>query len=325
MGGINYRPQKAHVLNKTVCIVGTHPNTREKAPYLDKSIDIWVFNNQMTQGWCPRADATFDIHHPNDIHRRRLEQPEFDTFLKTTTMPVYTPFEIPDCPTNKVYPIDTIVHNLFRNFKRGEAVNKYFTSGPGYALALAINLGYKKIMFYGIEMESNSEYIYQRDGIGLLFGVALGKGIEIVIPKESMMFFAPLYGYEDDATKIDREAFETRASELQLIMEQTHNNFQNARGHLQNVVQRIEKMKAENRPFEEIAVLGQEYETAQNTYEQSLANHAFVNGQYMNCREWQGRVEKAMEFGGKSQELFAQNNEKWNRLTDKMSLARDAQ
>lgn len=268
----------------------------------------------------PRVNVIFDMHHPNDIHRRRAEQPAFDAFLKSGSTPIYTPYAIPDCPSNQVYPIDEIMADLFPKFKRGDQPNRYFTSGPAYALAVAIHQGYERILFYGIEMESNSEYIYQRDGIGLLFGVAIGRGIEVVLPKESMLFFAPLYGYEDDATKVDREAFETRASELQMIMEQTHNAFQNARGHLGNVVQRIEKMKAENKPFEEIAVLGKEYEQAQNNYEQTLANHAFVNGQYMNCREWQGRIEKAMEFSGKAQEIGGLTGEKWSRLTEKIDL-----
>lgn len=268
----------------------------------------------------PRVDAIFDIHHTNDIHRRRLEQQAFDQFLKTANIPIYTAQKVEDCPSNAVYPLDEVISDLFPNFKRGDDLNKYFTSGPCYALALAIHKGYKKILFYGIEMESNSEYIYQRDGIGLMFGIALGRGIEVVIPKESMLFYAPFYGYSDDATAIDREAFETRASELQIILEKTFAELNSSRGHLSNVVQRIEQMRKEGKPIEEIQVLGMEYEQAQHQYEQCLANHAHVNGMYMNCREWQARVEKAIEYSGRAQELNAQNHEKWGRMLDKQQL-----
>lgn len=313
--------RKVSALNSTVAIVGTHPNTREDAPYLNNEIDIWIFNNQVIQGWVKRASACFDIHHSNDIHRRRLESPQFGEWLaKQTDIPIYTPYPVPDCPMNQVYPLDEVVADLFPNFKRGEDVNKYFTSGPCYALALAIHLGYKRIEFYGVEMESNSEYIYQRDGIGLFFGIALGRGIEVVIPRKSMLFFAPLYGYDDDALKVDREAFETRASELEQVLQQTHAALNGAKGMLDSVVLRIDQAKREGKTVDEIQKFGMEYENLSHQYEQAIANHAFVNGQYLSCREWQAKIEKAMEFSGKSQELNALNDGKWGRMLDKADL-----
>jgi hypothetical protein len=307
-------------MKSTVAIVGTHPITRNLAPFTNTSVDIWTFNNQAIQGWLPRYDAVFDMHHPNDIHRRRMEAPVFNDWIQKQDKPVYTPLAITDCPQNIVYPLDEVCADLFTNFKRGDAMAKYFTSGPAYALALAIHMGYKRIEMYGIEMESNSEYIYQRDGIGLLFGVAIGRGIEVAISDKSMMFYSPLYGYEDDATRIDRESFEARASELQQVMENTFAVYNSTKGELANVVNRIDAAKKAGKPIEEIALFGQEYENAQNTYEQAIANHAFVNGQYLDCRAWQARVEKAMEFSGKAQELQGLNSDKWNRMTDKEEL-----
>lgn len=316
--------QKGFVLNTTVAtvaIVGTHPNTRDDAPYLNKDVDIWIFNNQAIQGWVQRADACFDIHHPNDIHRRRLEHPAFNDWLaKQDAIPIYTPYPITDCPRNEVYPLEEVVADLFPNFKRGKDTTRYFTSGPCYALALAIHKGYKRIEFYGIEMESNSEYIYQRDGIGLFFGIALGRGIEMFIPEKSLMFYSPLYGYDDDATKLSREAFETRASELQQVLEQTFAIVNSTKGELVNVVGRIDQARIAGKPVEEIQKFGMEYERAQNAYEQAIANHAFVNGQYLDCRTWQARIEKGMEFEGKAQELNGLTHDKWDRFADKEAL-----
>lgn len=306
---------------KTVAIVGTHPTTRDEAPFDNPDVDIWGFNNQMVQGWCRRATAIFDIHHPADIHRRRLEHPAFGDWLsKQKEITVYTPSPIEDCPRNEVYPLDEVCADLFPNFKRGDEVNKYFTSGPCYALALAIHKGYERIEMYGIEMESNSEYVYQRDGIGLFFGIALGRGIEVFLPRKSMMFFSPLYGYDDSSTRLDREAFETRASELQIAMEQTFSLYNSTKGELANVVNRIDQAKRAGLPMDEIQKFGEEYERAQNAYEQAIANHAFVNGQYLDCRAWQARIEKLMEFNGKAQELQGLNHEKWDRLMDKQTL-----
>lgn len=276
----------------------------------------------MLQGWCKRADAVFDMHPSDDIHRRGLEHIAFGDWLKRkNNVPIYSTMPIPDCPDNVVYPKDKIVEKLLPNFRRGKKVNEYFTSGPCYALALAIYKGYSKILFYGIEMESNSEYIYQRDGIGLWFGIALGRGIQIELPEQSILFYAPLYGYDMDAVTVDREAFEARASEIQIGMDQTQAELQNAKGRLDSVVIRIQEMNEKGLSREEMEKVGIEYEQATNAYEQAIANHAFLNGQYIDCLAWKVRVEKAMEFSGKSQEILAQNHAKDGRFIDKNFLA----
>lgn len=301
-------------MNKTVAIIGTHPNTRDKAPYQDETKDIWLFNNQIAQGWASRCSAVFDIHTSDDIQRRGFEHPAYGEWLKNNTdITLYTPHPYPS-PANVVYPLQDIINSLLPKFLRGDKVNQYFTSGPTYALALAIYKGYERIEFYGIEMEANTEYIYQRDGIGLWFGIALGKGIEIYMPEESMLFNAPLYGYETTSTKVDREAFETRANELQQTMELTLGAVNATKGALNSVIARIEQAKKAGQPAHKIQLMGEEYEDAQHAYEQAIANHAFVNGQYLDCRSWQVRVEKALEYEGQAQDVLAQNNEKWERL-----------
>lgn len=306
---------------KTVAIVGTHPNTRDKAPYTNPDVDIWVFNNQIIQGWVPRADAVFDIHPPQDIYRRCAEHDVFDKWLRADkAQKFYTPYPIEDAPGNVVYPLEDIAAALLPNFKRGDEPNKYFTSGPCYALALSVYLGYERIEFYGIEMEANSEYIYQRDGIGLWFGIALGRGIEVYIPKESMLFYAPLYGYDLNAATVDREAFEVRASELAQAMEKTESQLNAAKGALDSVLARINLMQQQGKPAHQIQKLGEEYEIRQHEYEQAIANHAFINGQFLDCKAWQTRVEKALEYSGNAQAVLAQNSEKYSRMIDRMTL-----
>ena len=310
-------------MNKTVAIVGTHPTTKQKAPYQNKDIDIWAFNNQVLQGWLPRCDAVFDIHNPQDIYRRGLEHPAFGDWLKKPKgMKFYTTEIIPDVPDCVKYPLDEIIAALLPNFKRGEEINKYFTSGPCYALALAIYLGYERIEMYGIEMESNQEYIYQRDGIGLWFGIALGRGMTVYIPPESMIFYAPLYGYSSDAITLDKETFEMRASELEEVMGRKHNELNMIKGKLDSVMQRIQELKDAGTPPNELMAIAQEYENAQHAYEQGIADFAFINGQYVDCKAWIVRIDKALEYAGKSQQVLAQNDEKWQRQFDKMELSK---
>ena len=57
-------------MNDTVAIVGTHPDTRDNAPFDDPSVDIWVFNEAASkrvkddQPWAWRVDAVFQMHLP---------------------------------------------------------------------------------------------------------------------------------------------------------------------------------------------------------------------------------------------------------------------
>lgn len=310
-------------MNKTVAIVGTHPQTRDLAPFSDLTKDVWIFNNQILQGWCPRANACFDMHHSKDIHRRSEEHPQFKEWLKAekSGLVYYTCEAMPDIPGNVAYPKDEVVADVLKGFQRGNDPVEYFTSGPCYALALAIHLGYKRIEMYGIEMESDSEYIYQRDGVALYHGIAIGRGIEVVIPKNSMMYYAPLYGYDQDATTVDHEAFEVRISELQQAMNLTETALTAAKTRLDLITQRINTMKAEGASDAEIAKLAPEYQTASQAYEQAIANHAFLNGQYIDCRGWLTRVDKAREYGGSAQAVLAERGEKWERFMDKATLS----
>lgn len=313
--------QKNIMKNTTVALVGTHDLTRGNAPFDNPSVDIWVFNGQTTMDWCPRSDAVFDIHPPEDIYRRSQEDLSFGRWLKAEKgIPYYTTAAITDCPNNVVYPIDEVTNDVLRNFQRSGQPNKYFTSGPCYALAMAIHLGYKRIELYGIEMENNTEYIYQRDGVALYLGIAAGRGIHVEIDGRSMMFYAPLYGYEMTSDKIDREAFEQRASELEQLMEKTHAEYNRARGILDAIQKEFIDAQLAGLEQDKLMEIGKKYEDAQHGYEQAIANHAFVNGQFIDCRTWQSRVEKVMEYHGKAQEVLGMNNEKWSRLEQKLEL-----
>lgn len=306
--------------NYSVAIVGTHPLTRDKAPYHDPSVDIWIFNGQVTMEGFQRANAVFDIHPNEDIFRRSQEDNNFGAWLQSNKgIPYYTPYPY-DCPNNVQYPREEVTRHLLRNFVRGDKINEYYTSGPCYAIALAIHQGYKEIGIYGIEMENNTEYIYQRDGIGLWLGIAAGRGIKINLPEQSMIFYAPLYGYEMDATTVDREAFETRASELEQLMEKTHSEYNHARGLVDAVQKEFIDAQMKGISQEELEIIAKKYETVQHTYEQAIANHAFVNGQFVDCRSWQARVEKVMEFNGKAQEVLGMKDKKWVRMADKLEL-----
>lgn len=189
---------------KTVCIVGSHPDTRALAPFDDLSQEIWVFNEAAKADWCKRVDAVFQLHKPV-IWRSKANRndPKHYEWLKNADCKIYMQDHYSDVPSSVKYPLDEVLKI---------ADIRYLTSSVAYALALAIYQGYDVIKIYGVEMESNTEYAHQRPGVALWLGVAVGRGIKVEFATNK--FFAePLYGYEGTDT-IPVEMYKKRIDEI---------------------------------------------------------------------------------------------------------------
>jgi len=113
-------------------------------------------------------------------------------------------------PKSVKYPLEEI--------KKLSGGQKKLTSSIAYAIALAVYQGYEKIEIFGVEMESNTEYQYQRDGVIFWIGLALGKGI-IVEAHTKLFDDDPLYGYEGDIT-VKKEVFAQGIKEKVLLTEE---------------------------------------------------------------------------------------------------------
>lgn len=185
-------------MKTTVAIVGSHPKTRTEFDFTRTDCDIWVFNEALSnpvETWCPRADAVFQMHAPTIWRnpRNRNDPKHYEWLSTQTETPVYMQARYDDVPGSVAFPLDEVLHFNNLNFNK----IRYITSSVAYAIALAIYFGYKRIEIYGVEMETDTEYRYQRDGVAFWTGVAVGKGIEV--ETHCSMFEAPLYGYEGDA------------------------------------------------------------------------------------------------------------------------------
>jgi hypothetical protein len=203
---------------KTVAIVGSQLKTRGLAPWDDLDTDIWVFNEAASSPWCKRADAVFQMHTP-EIYRsaHNRADPDHWSWLKKDHGPlaVYMQDHDAEVPNSYRYPLDEVAGALLPGFRQGVELvqRRYFTSTVAYALALAIFQGYERIMLYGIEMLSDTEYTYQRPCVLFWVGVALGSGIAVDFFSGDEIFDAPLYGY-DGVVTMDPEEFTVRATEL---------------------------------------------------------------------------------------------------------------
>jgi hypothetical protein len=194
-------------MQEKLAIIGSHPNARA-FDFARTDCDIWVFNEALAIEWVKRADAVFQLHRP-EIWRnpRNRNDPNHAAWLMSGETPtIYMQEHYPDVPRCERYPIEQVAALLLPNFEK-----PYLTSSAAYALALGILKGYKTIEIWGVEMETDTEYRYQRDGVTLWMGVAIGRGIRVEY--HGRMFDAPLYGYEGEADiKIDD--FHARLAEI---------------------------------------------------------------------------------------------------------------
>jgi len=246
-------------MNK-LAIVGSHPGTRDNAPWRDTSFDIWVFNeaamanptdtpDDPNKQWCKRWDACFQLHKP-EIYtspHNRSNANHWGWLQQKHGKPIYMGEINPLVPDSVRYPLDDAIALI------GE---RYFTSSFPYAIALAILQGYKYIEIYGSDLVSNTEYAYQADCFRAWVMFAKGRGIEIVMKCWPNAFVAPLYGY-DGEVQLGQEFYKKRA--------QKHSNaWQSADRSLRNIRRVIEKaidgkdwkkVQSQVLPYQEAAIL----------------------------------------------------------------------
>jgi len=176
---------------KELALVGFAEPTREMWRELPPGIEIWSSN----QAWhydipVPRL---LDIH-PIEWLRVQADNPaggwaheHWQRLQAGMGVPVYMLHKYRKIPGSVRYPVEEVIRLCKRIF---------FTSSCAWLIGLAILEGYKRIYAYGYDMRSDSEYGYQRESVSWLIGLCDGLGIDLVLPKESALCNAKLYGYE---------------------------------------------------------------------------------------------------------------------------------
>ena len=176
---------------KTVAIVGTHKDTRHLAPYNDKSVDIWLFNEAGQAPWAKRVSAVFQVHVPavykNPLNR--CDTNHWEWLKQPHDFPIYMIDEDSDVPASVRYPLDEMLEAL-------PCEKRMFTCTAAYALAMAAYLKYEKIMLYGIELIFDSEYSEQREAMAYWVGFLQGRGAIVDRHCADDLFVHPLYGRE---------------------------------------------------------------------------------------------------------------------------------
>jgi hypothetical protein len=191
-------------MRDTLIILGMHPRTRNEFDWSRTDCDVMVFNEAMKADWVKRADHVLQIHLPI-VWRNPANHndPGHYEWLKSGNTPtIWMQEEYADVPKAKKYPLKEVI----------AIGRKYLTCSAAYAIGLGIYLGYERIEIYGVEMETGTEYEYQRPGVAYWIGVAEASGVTVDF--HGSMLVSPLYGYESDI-KFTYRYFSERIQELE--------------------------------------------------------------------------------------------------------------
>jgi len=161
---------------KKICILGTSPTSKNLAPFDEDDVEFWV----LAQDNPKRADLVFEIHDFTEDYTEVMAKQNLDKF------------HCPKITMNKIEGIDSQAYPLNRVQKllKEYGVNEeYITSSIGYMLLMAIlEPTVREVYIYGVDMSGEGEYALQRPNCEFLIGILLGRGVKVIVPKESSLY-----------------------------------------------------------------------------------------------------------------------------------------
>lgn len=200
-------------MKKTVAIVGSHPRTNKLFDWNRTDCDVWVFNEAISNKSLPRADVVFQVH-AEPIWRNPANRNDKGhiTWLQTQKdIPVMMQDVYQDVPMSKKYPLENIL-DMVHAVQDEQDKSSMLSSSVALAVAYAVYLGaYERIEVWGVAMETNTEYQWQREGVAYWKGFAQGRGISFYFADPT--FECPIYGYEGKVS-VEYEEFGRRIDEL---------------------------------------------------------------------------------------------------------------
>ena len=291
---------------KKLAIVGSHPATREKAPWHDDGWEIWVFNEAVPgrADWCLRTpDADFNMHKPEVYQWIGYADRSGWNWLQNNREAIVWMLETDErVPMGRKYPLENICKMYLSNIDHGQkGVFKYFTSSVCYALALALYQNYKDVTIFGVEMETNAEYVYQRDGISMWAGIAAAHGMKVHFPETCALMSAPLYGYDEETSMIGSEQFEDRCNQLAPEIQKAQTEVTKIQGEMQGYASEMDRKKKEGAPEEELVKVANQMNMATQRLIDAVGRSAGLQGMFMESKMWLGKLEAVAAASGGEQ------------------------
>lgn len=180
-----------------VAIVGFAPSWNQ-APFEDETFDIWGINELYLQAAGKRFTHWFEIHDPKSPSKSGEKH---QTWLREAQIPLFMQKHYDEYPSSLPYPREEVKQMCNANFLEGAIGGKYtdFSNQITWMILLAILMDYKEIHVYGVDMAQASEYAWQRASCQFALGLAVGRGIKVLVPKTSELCKYPKdYGFESD-------------------------------------------------------------------------------------------------------------------------------
>ena len=193
-------------------ILGTATN-RSDAPFDDKSVEIWGVSGVLTCKDVRRVDVAFEMH-----PARFWKRPEILEVLNGFSGKIWMQDVYEEIPHSMRYPIEG-VREAFYMPTMGRTL--YLTNTISFMFALAVLLGYTEIETYGVYMEAEGEYGYQRPNCEFFLGYMHAKGIKVTLNGGDVLKAGFLYGYEEPEIlpELIRHGVELEAGRKQLSEE----------------------------------------------------------------------------------------------------------
>lgn len=187
---------------KTVALFGFSVRSRDLIWEIadDPDTEIWSCNWAVRYN-PPRIDRLFEIHDLEMLADPKYDLEHWDWLHDFHTFPIFMQEASPEFPSSVTYPKDEVLADVFEFIRRGNPLdgwkrNFYVPCSYVWMAALAIHEGYECIKVYGFEAGAETEFIYQKEGIALVNGIAAGRGIYVDLWKDSKLIRGKLYGYE---------------------------------------------------------------------------------------------------------------------------------
>ena len=207
-----------------VSIVGFCNTSRDWVPYGDPDMEVWGLNRGAI--FMPRADRWFEMHGRNIYTHAQRRPGRHLAWLNQFQGPVYMHQVFEDVKNSVAFPLKEIAEyigvNLWRTDGKGKEWDTkgepYLSSSIAYEIGLAIWEGFKEIHLYGVDLNTESEYAWQKPGVEYLLGLAAGLGIKVVLPDNCPLAKGKLYGrgfMSQEPEHMSYEQLEVRMKALQ--------------------------------------------------------------------------------------------------------------
>ena len=212
-----------------VSIVGFCNTSRDYTPYKDPDMEVWGLNRGAI--FMPNADRWFEMHGRNIYTMQQRRPGRHVDWLNNFNGPVYMHQVFEDVKNSVALPLqelaDDLGIHLWRVDKAGKQTDTtgepYLSSSIAYEIALAIWEGFKEIHLYGVDLNTESEYAWQKPGVEYLLGVAVGRGIKVVLPDNCPLIKGKLYGrgfMSKEPEQMSYEQLDVRMKSLKSEQEQ---------------------------------------------------------------------------------------------------------